>query len=132
MKKLIVASVSFFVMTFSLLWAIPSLAVMWPAYENTTRHMGHVSELYSTTVGGQPWVAFDMTLPDGSNVRYDCDTRATALHCTDVHLGDTILVSGHSETYGGGRSCRWDGGDYLLVPNVLWNCTSGTCVQLTP
>ena len=106
-------------------------AVTWPTYENTSRSMGHVSELYTTTVSGLSWVAFVLTLPDGNAVRYDCDVRAHALACDQVALGDTVLVSGHAETYGGGRSCRWDGADYVLVPNVLWRCNTGTCVQLT-
>lgn len=114
-----------------LVMTLPSGAVTWPAYENTDRHMGHVSELYSTTVNGLPWVAFVITHPDGSPARFDCDTRAHALACDQVHLGDAVLVSGHTESYGGGRSCRWDGADYILVPNVIWNCNTGTCIQLT-
>lgn len=112
--------------------ALPALCATLPAYENGTRHWGHVSLIYTTVVGGQAWAAFVLALPDGSFVRYDCSTGAHALACDEVSLGDSILVSGHSETYGDGRSCRWEGADYLLVPNKLWKCNTGTCVQLTP
>lgn len=114
-------------------------AATWPVYENTHRDMGQVTELYSTTVDGQPWVAFVVTHPDGSPTRLDCGTRATILGCILVELGDYVLVSSHSEQYGSGTSCRWDGADFVLVPNVIYNCSAWRasggllpCLLMTP
>ncbi len=115
----------------ALLVASAALAATYPTYQNMDRKWGTVSQVYSTTSSGLPWVAFVLSLPDGSAVRFDCGTSASALGCTAVKTGTSLLVSGHSET-SVFPSCRWDGPDYTLVPNVIWDCTSGACVQLTP
>ena len=113
------------------LCAVAASPATFPSYENATRHWGHVTEVY--VPGGASWTqAFTLLLPDGNEVRYDCRTEAVAvaLHCNEVARGDSILVSGHADDV---LSCRWDGADYVLVPNVIYRCNGpGPCIQLTP
>lgn len=119
--------------------SVVSSALAWPDYQNGTRSMGRVNQVFSTTIGGHPWVAFVITAtgPSGApDVRYDCDVQAVALACDQVHYGDTVLVSGHQVDR---LSCHWDGIDNFNVPNIIWNCNPtvsaptvpGPCVQLT-
>jgi hypothetical protein len=122
--------------------AAPSLGAscVWPDYENTERVWGRLVSLQSTTSNGQPWVAFtlrawkpsDTSTPTGASIRVECGTSAVSLGCDQFLTGDSVLLSGHLVEY---ASCRIDGADDYVVPNVLYRCTdhlSGSCHQITP
>ena len=121
MKKIAIA------LLLAVVCARSAAAVLFPVNEDRKR--GDVTSLYTSSSGGASWVAFVMTLADGTAVRFDCGTRAKDLGCDLVALGDHLLVTGHTEGYAG--SCRWDGVDYLLVPDTIYHCESATlCSQL--
>jgi hypothetical protein len=124
MKKLHIALV--ILLTFLCQQAVAS---SWPPYENTVRFWGTASEIYSTSTPVGPWVAFILKLPDSTEARFDCGTQAVALACNLINQGDSILVSGHLDDR---LSCHQDGIDNFAVPNIIFRCNTGTCVQLTP
>lgn len=111
--------------------------VMWAEYGNYIRQWGIVRELLTTTVNGQPWVAFVTEGADGVVFRWDCGTAAVTLGCTSIARGESILVNGHADD-----RLSWDyqdGVENWSIPNGIYRCQgstpsimTGPCTLLTP